>query len=221
MKTRVVEWAILIFASIIFNVECRIYFKEDFAEGWETRWRKSNWKAEQQGKWVTSKGKWYGDEQLAPGIQTTEANKFYELTSRLEYPISTKAGPLIVQYSVKFEQVIDCGGGYIKLLGEKYAAAQFGGETPFIIMFGPDICGSDNNIRLVLDYSGKGQQWKKIHAAPNDKLTHIYTFVLYPNAFYAVYLDAQILDNGTVSEDWDMGIPRTIPDPADKKPAVY
>lgn len=49
------------------------------------------------------------------------------------------------QFQVKHEQEIDCGGGYIKLVpaSSKSKMKDFGGETPYSIMFGPDICGWD------------------------------------------------------------------------------
>ena len=47
------------------------------------------------------------------------------------------------QFSAKHEQDLDCGGGYIKLLpaSAKSKMKDFGGDTPYSVMFGPDICG--------------------------------------------------------------------------------
>ena len=47
------------------------------------------------------------------------------------------------QFQVKHEQDLDCGGGYIKLVpaSSKSKMKDFGGDTPYSIMFGPDICG--------------------------------------------------------------------------------
>ena len=46
----------------------------------------------------------------------------------------------MIQYTVKHEQDIDCGGGYLKL--GAFEQETFGGSTKYSIMFGPDICGS-------------------------------------------------------------------------------
>lgn len=35
------------------------------------------------------------------------------------------------QYSIKFEQDIECGGGYIKLLSGYVNQKKFGGDTPY------------------------------------------------------------------------------------------
>lgn len=46
-----------------------------------------------------------------------------------------------MQFSVKHEQDIDCGGGYIKVFDCKLQQTDMHGESPYEIMFGPDICG--------------------------------------------------------------------------------
>ena len=220
MDTRLKWGLLLVGLCLLVGTKGKVLFREEFDEGWEKRWSKSQWKHDQQGEFVWTKGKWFGDPEMAYGIQTSQDVKFYERSCKLPIPITTGAAPFVLQYSVKFEQVIDCGGGYIKLVGANYDEANFGGETPLLLMFGPDICGTDNKVHVVLDHKGKGSLWKKKPLAPNDKLTHIYTLALYPNASYAVYLDAKLLENGTIGNDWDFTVPRLIPDPNDHKPAV-
>eukprot|EP00191_Tetraselmis_sp_GSL018_P009534 CAMPEP_0177603708 /NCGR_PEP_ID=MMETSP0419_2-20121207/15673_1 /TAXON_ID=582737 /ORGANISM="Tetraselmis sp., Strain GSL018" /LENGTH=57 /DNA_ID=CAMNT_0019097531 /DNA_START=401 /DNA_END=571 /DNA_ORIENTATION=+ len=48
------------------------------------------------------------------------------------------------QFQVKNEQNLDCGGGYIKLIPAESEdqMPHFNGETPYSIMFGPDVCGA-------------------------------------------------------------------------------
>ena len=110
-------------------------------DGWEDRWVKSEWKKEDNtvGEWNHSAGKWNGDTNNK-GIQTSEDYRFYAISA--EYPeFSNKDKTLVLQFSVKHEQKLDCGGGYVKLLGGDVDQKKFGGETPYSIMFGPDICG--------------------------------------------------------------------------------
>lgn len=218
MDTRGGMSFIVVLYLLFVVVSSKIAFHEEFGKGWESRWTKTKWKEEQQGEFIHTQGKWYGDTEKAWGIQTADNMKFYEISSKLKKPFSSKDTPLVIQYSVKFEQVIDCGGGYIKLVGEDYDPKNFGGETPLLIMFGPDICGGDNKVHLIIDHKGKGYLWKKKPTAPNDKLTHIYTAAIFPNGSYSVYLDAKPLENGTILEDWEFSAPKEIPDPNDKKP---
>merc|ERR1711871_955161 len=51
---------------------------------------------------------------------------------------------LVVQFTAKnhLREYAFCGGGYIKLLPEM-DAKKFGGDTPYSVMFGPDMCGYD------------------------------------------------------------------------------
>lgn len=157
---------------------------------------------------------------MSLGIQANKSNRFYVLSTKIEPPIHTKANPFIFQYTVKFEQVMDCGGGYVKLLNENFDQDTFGGDSAFLLMFGPDICGPNNRILVTLSLNGKSFKWKKTYSAPNDKLTHIYTLALYPNDTYSVLLDANTIAKGQVFEDWDFDSLKYIPDQDDKKPAV-
>ncbi|KAJ6690941.1 CALRETICULIN AND CALNEXIN, partial [Salix koriyanagi] len=53
----------------------------------------------------------------------------YQLKIAPEF--SNKDRTLVVQYSVKFEQNIECGGGYIKLHSGYVNQKKFGGDTPY------------------------------------------------------------------------------------------
>lgn len=44
---------------------------------------------------------------------------------------TNKNRTLVLQYSVRFEQDIECGGGYIKLLSGFVNQKKFGGDTPY------------------------------------------------------------------------------------------
>ena len=63
----------------------------------------------------------------------------------------------------------------------------FGGETPYSIMFGPDICGfSTRKTHVILSYNGKNHLVKKDIKCETDGLTHVYTLRLMPNNTYEV-----------------------------------
>lgn len=64
------------------------------------------------------------------GIQTSEDYRFYAISA--EFPeFSNKDKTLVFQFSVKHEQKLDCGGGYMKLLSGGVDQKKFGGETPY------------------------------------------------------------------------------------------
>jgi hypothetical protein len=63
----------------------------------------------------------------------------------------------------------------------------FGGETPYSVMFGPDICGySTRKTHVIFTYDGKNHLVKKDIKAETDQLTHVYTLRLMPNNTYEV-----------------------------------
>jgi calreticulin len=87
------------------------------------------------------------------GIQTSADARFYSLTRNLDEQFDNKNKDLIIAYTVKHEQDIDCGGAYIKLLPPGFEPKKFGGDTPYAIMFGPDVCGYSTRKTHVRDIS--------------------------------------------------------------------
>ena len=64
----------------------------------------------------------------------------------------------MVQYAVKNEKKGSsfCGGGYIKLLPSSTDLSKFGGDSPYHIMFGPDICGYDvSRVHVIFSKDGE------------------------------------------------------------------
>ena len=49
---------------------------------------------------------------------------------------SNKDKTLVVQFSVKHEQSIDCGGGYVKLFPSSLDSKKMTGDSKYNIMFG-------------------------------------------------------------------------------------
>lgn len=72
---------------------------------------------------------------LLPGLQTSEDAKFYALSTRFG-PFSNENETLVVQFSVKHEQGIDCGGGYVKLFPDTLNQEDMHSESEYYVMFG-------------------------------------------------------------------------------------
>merc|ERR1711881_779845 len=104
----------------------------------------------------------YGDKERDLGIKTNEDAKFYQLSTKIETPFSNEGKQLVLQYQVKHEQTIDCGGGYIKLFPADINKEKMNGDTPYYIMFGPDICGpGTKKVHVIFNYKGKNLLTKK------------------------------------------------------------
>lgn len=69
------------------------------------------------------------------GLQTSQDARFYALSARFE-PFSNKGQTLVVQFTVKHEQNIDCGGGYVKLFPGSLDQKDMHGDSEYNIMFG-------------------------------------------------------------------------------------
>lgn len=146
------------FSSDISIVLCPLLYPCS-KDGWEKRWVKSDWKKDDNtaGEWKHTAGNWSGDandkgmfhdqwwcwftdsyshvnyNSLA-GIQTSEDYRFYAISA--EFPeFSNKDKTLVFQFSVKHEQKLDCGGGYMKLLSDDVDQTKFGGDTPYRCVF--------------------------------------------------------------------------------------
>lgn len=90
-----------------------------------TKWKS----AEELGNWEWTAGEWFGGSQDDKGIKTGEDSRFYGLSSKFSETF-TQDTDLVIQLSIKHEQKLDCGGAYVKLLGE-INQDSFGSETPY------------------------------------------------------------------------------------------
>lgn len=70
---------------------------------------------------------------LIPGLQTNEDAKFYALSTGFK-PFSNKNETLVVQFSVKHEQGIDCGSRGVKLFPDTLTQEDVHLESEYYIM---------------------------------------------------------------------------------------
>ncbi|XP_054644885.1 calreticulin-like [Dunckerocampus dactyliophorus] len=207
---------------LAFSADATIFFKEQFldGDGWRSRWVQSKHKSD-YGQWKLTAGKFFGDIRLDKGIQTTQDTRFYSLSARFQ-PFSNEGMPLVIQFTVKHEQLIDCGGGYVKIFPADIDQSALNAELPFYVMFGPDICGrSTQRVHVMLNYKGKGHLIKKHIKCRVDDLTHLYTLVLNPDQTYEVKIDNKQVASGSLEDDFDMLPPKKIKDPLAEKPSDW
>jgi len=106
-----------------------------FIDSFESEWTYSEHPGKEFGKFVHSSGAFYNDAEADKGIQTSQDARFYALSKKFA-PFSNEGKDLVIQYTVKHEQNIDCGGGYVKLFNCDLEPKKMHGETPYEIMFG-------------------------------------------------------------------------------------
>lgn len=114
--------------------------------------------------------------------------RHHAISSRLSQPfLFTNGKPLVVQYEVKFQNALECGGAYVKLLADqqpKIDLESFFDKTSFSIMFGPDKCGTESKYHFIIRFKNpKTGSIEEKHAKKSDLLdayfndgkTHLYT----------------------------------------------
>lgn len=202
------------------------YMSEDFnGNDWTDRWVVSEWKPSSEiGQWAHTAGDWYADE-ADKGIKTSEDARFYGISEKLDQPFDNKDKDLVIQYLVKHEQTIDCGGAYIKLLPSGLDQSKFGGDSAYSIMFGPDICGGTVKTHAILNYArpkGETEAKNMDHngniRCERDEHAHLYTFILKKDNTYQVKIDGEEVKSGELASGWSFQPPKEIEDPSESKP---
>lgn len=218
------------FAALTASATAEVYFKEQFNnDGWKDRWTvPSSWKTSSElGDWSHTAGKHNGGSEDDKGIQTSQDARFYGLSAPLDKPYSSDNGKdLVIQYTVKHEQKIDCGGAYLKLLpgGDKFDKDKFGGDTQYAVMFGPDICGSSNKrTHVILHSNAKDENLliKKNVNTEDNQLSHLYTLHIKPDNTFEVYIDNKSVRSGKLDDEFDFLPPKEIKDPTQSKPSDW
>jgi len=197
------------------------YFVEKFEDdSYKSRWVQSTAKSD-YGDFKLSHGKFYGDAKKDLGLQTSQDARFYAVSAKFD-KFSNEGKTLVIQFSVKHEQKIDCGGGYVKVYPSDTDQKGLTGDSPYHIMFGPDICGySTKKVHVIFTYKGKNLLIKKEIKCKDDEFTHLYTLILNSDNTYEVRIDTEKVESGKLEEDWDFSVPKRIPDPNAKKPSDW
>ena len=160
-------------------------------------------------------------------IYMSEALKYYGLSTQFPTPLDLSDKTLVVQYEIKIDEQWNCGGGYIKLFGnDNFSPDQLCNETRYVIMFGPDKCGSTNKVHFIFRHknpiTGVVEE-KHMKDAPTVKLgkeNHLYTLIVRPDNSFEILIDAESVKQGNLLNDFNPPVnpPKEIDDPTDSKP---
>ncbi|KAJ2849587.1 hypothetical protein IWW36_002520 [Coemansia brasiliensis] len=208
-------------------------FWEQFTDGLEPVWKRS--RAAKQGKDEDRyDGEWAVEEvQELAGIAGDKAlvvkseARHHAISARLSKPFDPALGGLVLQYEVKLQQTLNCGGAYVKLLTAPMKG-EFSDATPYTIMFGPDKCG-ESKLHFIYRHAnpitGKYTEHhlQKPPLPPTDGMSHLYTLAIYTNNTFVVSIDGTERKTGSLLEDFDPPVnpPKEIDDPEDSKPADW
>jgi len=128
---------------------------------------------------------------------------------------------LVLQYSLKQDQRIDCGGGYLKLHPAGIDQKNYDGDAAYNVMFGPDICGSTRRTHVILGRKGANHLIKEDIPTETDTVTHVYTLILKPDNTFQVLTDNKESRAGSIEDNFDILEPKEINDPSISKPVDW
>jgi len=195
-----------------------VFFLERFDDDWESRWVVSKHRTDgSQGEFDVSAGKFFNDAEEDKGLRTSQDAKFYAISAEMK-EFSNRDKDLIIQYSVKHEQKIDCGGAYVKVFPASLNQEEMHGDSVYNIMFGPDICGSTKRTHVIFNYKGENKLVEKSIKCEDDEFSHLYKLVVKPDQTYYVSIDGKEVQSGNLVEDFTFLPPKEILDPSVSKP---
>jgi calnexin len=170
------------------------------------------------------------DPQAIPGekmIFMKSSLSYYGLSTEFPSPIDNTGRNLIIQYEIREQDPITCGGSSLKLFPTgSFAPSRLCNETEFLIMFGPDKCGSQSPVHFIFSHknpkTGQFEQkkFRRPPQAPSDPLTHLYTLIIRIDNTFEILIDTESVATGSLLKDFypPLNPPKTIPDPADPVP---
>ncbi|KAI0391160.1 Calreticulin-domain-containing protein [Xylariaceae sp. FL0594] len=212
-------------------------FFEQFTDGWDTRWKPSHAKKDTKGseeewayvgEWAVEEPSVYSGIVGDKSLVAKNAAAHHAISAKFPKKIDPKGKTLVVQYEVKLQKGLDCGGAYMKLLRDNKALHQeeFSNASPYVIMFGPDKCGATNKVHFIFNHknpkTGEYEE-KHLEAAPQasiDKLSHLYTLIVQPNNTFIIQKDGENVREGSLLDQFSPSVnpPEEIDDPKDTKP---
>jgi len=195
-------------------------FEDNFdSDPMENGWVQSDWKKDDgsRGVFEWTSGDWAADAENK-GLKTSQDAKFYAISKKIP-TFNNEDKTLVFQFSVKHEQKIDCGGGYLKLVGPGLDQSKFEGASEYQIMFGPDICGySTKRIHAIFNHNGENLLTTASTVCETDEFTHVYTLVVKSDNTYDMLIDGESKYSGSMYDDWEFELPKKIKDPELSKP---
>jgi len=165
------------------------------------------------------------------GLHCPDPAKHYCASADIP-PVQLREGgpPLFVQFEVRHQDGLQCGGSYMKLSARNGTdSSKFDGDAPYVIMFGPDKCGATNKVHFILRHQNRRTgEWEEKHlkdapAVPSNKRTHLYGFMVQSDNYFELQIDGDTKVSGSLLDIFEPPInpPRDIDDPTDTKPADW
>ncbi|KAL8837062.1 MAG: hypothetical protein Q9205_006282 [Flavoplaca limonia] len=212
-------------------------FFEQFTDDWDSRWQPSHAKKQDSktdedwayvGEWAVEEPSVLKAIEGDKGLVVKNPAAHHAISAKFDKKIDNKGKTLVVQYEVKLQNGLECGGAYMKLLrdNKELHADEFSNASPYVIMFGPDKCGATNKVHFIFQHKNpKTGEYEEKHLksppmARIVKTTTLYTLIVKPDQTYEIRVDGEKHKEGSLLEDFSPSVnpEKEIDDPNDKKP---
>ncbi|KAG0348745.1 hypothetical protein BG004_004321 [Podila humilis] len=216
-------------------------FLEQFTQNWSDRWTASEATKETStegevfsyvGQWKIEEPTVYAGIKRDLGLVAKTPAAHHAISASLPQVLDNTDKTLVVQYEVKAQQGLECGGAYMKLLTdspEGIKFKEFSNDTPYTIMFGPDKCGGTNKVHFIFRHKNPitgAHEEKHLQSAPMAKvnsLSNLYTLVVKPDQSFLIKINGEVASSGSLLDDFQPPVnpPKEIDDPKDFKPTDW
>lgn len=202
---------------------------DELSQKWQVSKAMRNGNEPYEGEWAFEEPERFrgfdGDAGLVLKSESTAAAIARKIDPSIDVSSSTQ--PWVVQYEVKHQQPLRCGGAYLKLLPETSEAdwSQFSNETPYLVMFGPDKCGSTDKVHFIVRHNGEEHHLVSPPRTRSGLLSTLYTLVVNEDQSFEIRIDGVTVREGSLLDPEEFDPPFTpakeIDDPEDVMPADW
>lgn len=211
------------------------FFEQFDSDDWAQLWKISKAKKDDEfsyvGEWNVEQSSIFPGFDGDKGLVLKTPSAHHAIHAELLNPFNNVNDTLVLQYEVKLQEGLRCGGAYIKLLSQNglpTEESQFNNDTPYQVMFGPDKCGTTNKVHFIIRRKDQntGKYEEKHLSLPAvarvTKTTNLYTLIIEPTQDFQIRINGDIVKAGNLLTDGvlspGLNPPKEIDDPNDVKP---
>lgn len=173
-----------------------------------------------------------GAEPVFPGDQgliIPEKARHYALSAPLSGLGDMSGKDFALQYEVKLDDGMTCGGAYFKLPTTGFPdSSKFDNSVPYSVMFGPDKCGATEKVHFIMQSRNPNSGELVEHhlkdppalATSYDKHHHLYALYVRADGSFSIEVDGEMKREGALLEELEPPLQpaKEIDDKEDKKP---
>lgn len=204
---------------------------DDWNQVWKVSKAKKNDELYYTGEWLVEESNGVVGFTNDKGLVLKTPSAHHAISAELPSVFDNTNETLVLQYEVKLDRGLKCGGAYIKLLDTDANYEEFSDETPFQVMFGPDRCGPLNKIHLVIRHRDKKTgtvEEKHLQVPPPARISDmstLYTLIIKPTQDFEIRVNGNVIKAGNLLDEYafkpSFNPPKQIEDPSSTKPADW